>query len=363
MLHVKQLVCILIVCQMPCWGIRNNLDLAFYYNKLEVDLNNMLLNFVRGFRWGMVFVLYLVSAGCEIPLGDAVEQLVNEDGSPTAEARVPGLLKFSDGFELGNSGNSQDIYRTNGSRWTTPQIANASQQTSNEVVPTNTIAKAGDYSLEILAYATLQADTISRAAIQKDGLRAYASDRITIEAYYFIEGHSPLQGVTLLDLECSSCWDPKVPNNHQPGIRILVTEGNVPVIERGKIGFGYQYLQGGVEQAPRPLPHQQWFKLTLVLDLSPLEEGRAQLWIDDEQAIDARGINMPSQKIFEEIYSQQSIDFELSQPVFYEFLQVGATTNESGNLVHMYMDEVSFVVESGAAGDLGTIIGLTEVTE
>jgi len=78
-------------------------------------------------------------------------------------------------------------------------------------------------------------NTLSKADIEKGGFAAPVGSTVRITAKIYIATEEPLVNVLLLDLECCSCWDPDVPDNQCPGIRLMLKEDDYLAIERGKI--------------------------------------------------------------------------------------------------------------------------------
>ena len=117
------------------------------------------------------------------------------------------------------------------------------------------------------------------------------------------------------------------------------------VVERGKIGLRGESLR----QNSFHFPRDRWVELKWVLDLSPTEDGRAELYLDGQQILAASGINMPNADIFAQLGEENGIDFTLQEPVYYERIQVGVTANSGVDSVHLFVDDVSVVVSSGTA--------------
>ncbi|MFQ5640248.1 MAG: hypothetical protein ACE5IR_19890 [bacterium] len=253
------------------------------------------------------------------------------------------ILLFQDGFET-SDGVFSSLFVEDGSRWSNLQLVNPFAGPENQVVLSSTKVHSGCYALEIVCHPS--DSIVSKADLEKYGFRLYAGDRVTISAWFYIEGLQNLQSVFLIDLECIDCWDPSVPDNPAPGMRLMFSGGDdYLVVERGKIGLRGESLR----QSSFHFPRNRWVELKWILDLSPNEDGKTELYLDGQQILAASGINMPNADIFARIAEENGIDFQLQEPVYYERLQVGVTANSGEDSVHIFLDDVSIGVISGGA--------------
>ena len=91
----------------------------------------------------------------------------------------------------------------------------------------------GEQALRVLAKASNA--TPSNAAIEKGGFVVPEGSTVLLTASPYIATEGDIENLLLLDLECCSCWDPRVPDNQCPGIRLMVKGDGCLSIERGKI--------------------------------------------------------------------------------------------------------------------------------
>lgn len=236
---------------------------------------------------------------------------------------------FQDGFE-NTRGNINALFPNDGSRWSNLQIDHPSAA-NNEIAISTSQFSEGQSSLYILSRAS--DNSLSKADIEKGGFQAGRGQIVTIEADFYIDSDENIADLLLIDLECCSCWDPSVPNNQCPGIRLMMSGGNDNLsIERGKI------LEPTIQQTSFRFPRRQWVRVVWQLDLSDDDSGRNQLFINDQQAISVDGVNMPNPVTFRQAFEDQGMKFTLQTPVFYERVQIGATANPTAIDIPMYVD-------------------------
>ena len=253
------------------------------------------------------------------------------DETPIAES-----FSFSDGFE-GVDGDFDALFPDDNSRWTKVQLVDSTSG-ENRINLTNEQAFEGDYSLSILSVGS--DDILSKNDLEKGGLSLAEGQTVTIGAHFYLESEANIENLLLLDVECCSCWDPSVPDNQCPGIRLMLSNGDVGdylFIERGKIGLET------LEQGEVVFPRNEWVEVRWIMQLSSNENGTNQLFINGTLAIDEIGGNMPNERVFKDIFAAENIDFELQTPVIYERLQIGATANPTEHEIQLYVDD--FLVE------------------
>ncbi len=244
-------------------------------------------------------------------------------------------FEFSDGFET-SSDNFFSLFPNDGSRWTGTQLVNPSGSV-NTLELSTARASEGGQSLRI---DVKQSNAIlSKADIEKSGFRAAENSRVVIEADFYIDSDVNLENLLLIDLECCSCWDPSVPDNQCPGIRLAMTGGNDYLsIERGKIAGTT------IGQAAFQFPRNEWVNIRWQMQLSNENDGSNQLFINDQQVISENGMNLPNAEIFKSIFAEEGIDFQLQEPVYYERIQLGATANpDAGDLI-LYVDNFTISI-------------------
>ncbi len=256
-----------------------------------------------------------------------------DDDTPAGRIDVPvGITDFFDGFET-NETNLNQLFPEDGSRWTKLQQDNPDGN-ANVVELSTTLAAAGEQSLSLFAYGSL--NPLSKMDIEKGGFAAVAGQTVIIEADFFIESDENLTDLLLVDFECCSCWDPDVPDNKCPGVRLMMSGGNDFLsIERGKIGGAT------LVQTEMAFPRSEWVNVSWEMTLSAEEtEGSNILRLNGTEVLRATGMNMPNAMVFAESAASNNIDFTLQEPVFYERLQVGATANPTSADVQLYVDNV-----------------------
>lgn len=260
----------------------------------------------------------------------------NEEERPTSDNFL-----FEDGFETQN-GQLDELFPSNGSRWSTIQQTNPSSAT-NEIAIDNSEFTEGQNSLHIIAK---QSDAqLSKIDIEKNGLKIRSGDIITIKADFYISGTQPLENLLLIDLECCSCWDPNVGDNYGsenqcPGVRLMMSgEDDYLSIERGKISGTT------IQQSDVAFPRNQWVTVEWEMTLSDNDNGQNKLTIDGIEVINLNAMNMPNARIFRDVFANEGIEFNLQEPAFYERVQIGATANPTAENVELFVDNFSIRVE------------------
>lgn len=260
--------------------------------------------------------------------------LINGCGSDDDNSAPTTSFEFEDGFE--NATEPADLIVGDGSRWTNIQMVNPNNGT-NEITIGTDIANTGDNALRILAKPS--DDILSKMDIEKGGLSAPAGSTVTIEADFYINSTENLRDLLLIDLECCSCWDPNVPDNQCPGVRLMLAgENEYLSIERGKI------IGTTISQSNFPFPKQQWVNVIWEMTLSPESDGMNKLMINGQEVISTSGMNMPNPEMFRSVFADNGIDFELQQPLFYERVQVGATANPTDHEITLYVDNFKLTI-------------------
>lgn len=265
-------------------------------------------------------------------LWSAIACSSDDDAAP--EAPLPTDFSFSDGFETDGQPISA-LLPSDGSRWTSVQLVNP-VDTANELSLATSPVRSGEQSLRVLAKAS--AATLSKAGIEKAGFGAPAGSTVTIRASFYIDSEADLEDLFLLDLECCSCWDPTVPDNQCPGVRLTLKRGDYLAIERGKI------LGSTLRQTVAPVPRGTWFELEWEMTLSPDADGANTLRLDGMEVLSAATANMPNADTLREAFARSGVDFTLQEPVRYERFQIGATANSTVHDVVLYVDDVELVV-------------------
>ena len=248
---------------------------------------------------------------------------------------------FEDGFETQNN-LLDELFPSNGNRWSTIQQTDPTN-TTNEISISNTEFNEGQNSLRVLAY---QSDSdLSKVDIEKNGLNIISGNKVTIKADFYIVGTESIENLLLLDLECCSCWDPTVGDNYGsenqcPGVRLMMSGGNDYLsIERGKISGTT------MQQTDFAFPRNQWVTVQWEMTMSDNENGLNRLIINETEVINQTGMNMPNAQVFTDVFLNQSIDFTLQEPTFYERVQIGATANPTAGNIELFVDDFSIKVE------------------
>lgn len=241
---------------------------------------------------------------------------------------------FSDGFETEEE-RFAELFPDDKSRWSNVQLADPTSGRNTIELEAGTVF-SGDHALRI--YASASDDLLSKADIEKGGLKAPEGSTVQIAFYVYIGSVAELENLLLADLECCSCWDPSVPDNQCPGIRLLLKRDDYLAIERGKI------LATTLEQREARLPRNEWVRIDWELSLSQNDDGYNRLSINGEEAIAIGGRNMPNAQTFAEEFARADIDFALREPVVYERFQVGATANPTEHDLTLFVDDVSIAI-------------------
>jgi hypothetical protein len=251
------------------------------------------------------------------------------------QAPSPQQFSFSDGFE-GNEGDFNALFPQDGSRWSNIQLVNPANK-ENNIGLTNETVSEGQYALSLFSVGS--DETLSKIDLEKGGLAIFEGQTVSITANFYIESDENLQGLLLVDLECCECWDPRVPDNQCPGVRLMMSGGNDFLsIERGKIGLET------LVQDQVAFPRNEWVEIQWVMKLSPNVNGNNQLYVNGQLVIDEINSNMPNEDVFEGIFAEKGIDFQLQTPVFYERVQIGATANPTTADIPIYIDGFSLQV-------------------
>ena len=251
----------------------------------------------------------------------------NEEAGGTFDQEV---IVFEDGFESENS-DLTDLFPSDESRWTNIQIVNPENQI-NELLLESQIVLSGNNALKILS--NKSGEILSKVDIEKGGFSIPVGSQLFIEANFFIATEEKIKNLFLIDLECCSCWDPGVPDNQCPGIRLIMGgEDDYLSIERGKI------LNPTIRQTKRPFPRNEWVNVRWEMTLSQGDDGANSLFINGEEVISEPGVNMPNGEVFRDEFARNGITFQLQEPLFYERVQVRATANASSTDVLMYLDD------------------------
>jgi hypothetical protein len=237
--------------------------------------------------------------------------------------------EFRDGFEASTF---QNLFPEDGARWTNVQIVDPDSG-QNRLELDSTRFSEGNKSLRVLAMPS--GNILSKAGIEKSGFEAGRNNRILIRADFFLSEEGSLANVFLLDLECCACWDPAVPDNQCPGVRLMLDEtGEFIHLERGKIGLPT------LTQFQLPMPRNEWVRLEWEMTLSDESPGQNTIRLNGEVALSESGINLPSQTVFDSLFSAEGIDFSLQEPLQYHRFQIGVTANPSSESSEIWVDNV-----------------------
>lgn len=241
---------------------------------------------------------------------------------------------FEDGFE--STGNDLfELFPNDGSRWNNIQQVDPDSG-ENEIDIESTVIYEGNNSLRI--YAEKSDNTLSKADIEKSGFSAQEGSTVRIEANFYIASTDNIENLFLIDLECCSCWDPTVPHNQCPGIRLMMKDNDYLSIERGKI------LSSNIVQSVVAFPRNEWVNVVLEMKLSQNNDGINKLLINNQEVISESGMNMPNASLFETEFADNGIDFELQEPLFYERFQIGVTANPTQYGIELFVDDVKFEI-------------------
>lgn len=243
--------------------------------------------------------------------------------------------RFEDGFEAAN-GDISELFPSDNSRWSNIQQVDP-MNGANVITINREIVNEGTGSLKIVAKAS--DEQLSKMDIEKNGFAAPTGSTVRIEADFYINSTENIRDLLLIDLECCSCWDPMVANNQCPGVRLMMSGGNdYLAIERGKI------LGSTLAQSSIAFPRKQWVNVVWEMKLSPDDDGENKLFIDGREAVVAQAMNVPNAALFAAEAASQGIEFQLQEPVVYERIQIGATTNPTIFDIEMYIDNFKITI-------------------
>ncbi|ADR21089.1 hypothetical protein MATR_12810 [Marivirga tractuosa] len=257
----------------------------------------------------------------------------NDDNtSPELENEIDYI--FEDGFET-RENDLLELFPDNGSRWSNLQLVDP-ESGENKIDIESNITNEGNNSLRI--YAAASDNTLSKADIEKSGFRAPEGSTVIIRANFYIASTNNIENLLLIDLECCSCWDPDVPDNQCPGIRLMMKDNDHLSIERGKI------LNSTIVQSEVAFPRNEWVNVVWELELSQNSDGINKLFINNHEVISESGINMPNASLFKTEFANNGIDFELQEPLFYERFQIGATANPTPFSIELFIDDAKIEI-------------------
>jgi len=242
---------------------------------------------------------------------------------------------FEDGFETSRNELSE-LFPNDNSRWTNIQLVDPENGNNEINLETSTIL-SGSSSLRI--YAEASDNVLSKADIEKGGFSAPEGSTIKITANFYIASTANIENLLLIDLECCSCWDPEVPDNQCPGIRLMMKENGFLSIERGKI------LGSTIVQSTVAFPRNEWVNVVWELALSSENDGMNKLYLNGQEVISESGMNMPNADIFRAEFAKNGIDFELQEPLYYERFQIGATANPTKHNIELFIDDVKLEIK------------------
>jgi len=249
---------------------------------------------------------------------------------------TPSSFVFEDSFESANNELS-DLLPTDLSRWTNIQQVDPVGATNQISVVSDPVSD-GASALQIVSNPS---NTIlSKIDIEKAGFQAFSGDVVTIKADFYIATENPITDLFLIDLECCSCWDESSGADNQcPGVRLQISGDGFLSIERGKIS------DTTISQNQVSFPRNQWVTVEWQIQLSDQPDGVNSLKLNNTEVISSTGMNLPNADIFRDLFAEESIDFNLQQPVFYERVQIGATANPTAGLITLYVDNFSIRVK------------------
>ena len=274
-------------------------------------------------------LLHLLALGAITLLGCAEEET-------PVPAETPLPFAFSDGFESANN-DLDDLFPADGSRWSNLQRESPGAE-ENTITLDDVIRSEGQRALKLTAAPS--GATVSKMNIEKAGFFAPVGSLVEIRGDFYISSAGNLENLFLIDLECCSCWDPGVPNNQCPGVRLKLSDPQgYPSIERGKI------LGRTLSHTGFPFPKDEWVRVVWRMRLSPNGEGENVLEINDRVVLDTRGKNLPNADEFRAEFAANDINFTLGDPLGYERIQIGATANSSNDAVGVWVDDFSLTIE------------------
>jgi len=261
-------------------------------------------------------------------------QACGNDDNTDSESEITFL--FEDGFEV--SGDQvDDLILPDNSRWSTIQMVNPNGGENSIEINTDIVSEGVN---SIRLFSNKSDEILSKIDIEKGGFLAPVGSTVKITADFYLNTDENIANLFLMDLECCSCWDPTVPDNQCPGIRLMMSGGNDFLsIERGKI------LGTTIRQTDFPFPRKQWVNVQWELVLSQEANGLNRLIIDGTEVISSTGANMPNAQAFRDEFAMFGLDFSLQDPLFYERIQIGATANPTLADIELFVDAFSISIE------------------
>lgn len=200
-------------------------------------------------------------------------------------------------------------------------------------------AHKGHQSLKMFAEGT-RGGKLSKSSIIRDGFFFKQGQRVKISTWFFIPSGQSLKHITLLDLECTTCWSKfNLFANQSPGVRLQISDDSgVIYVERGKIGYrNKSFTQSRGQEVS--LPKDRWTRIDWVLDLAIGDAGLTEVFIDGELIISGRGTNMPDPAVF------LKVGVILNKPTRYDNIEFGISANSQPTDVLIYMDDIIVTAE------------------
>jgi len=238
-------------------------------------------------------------------------------------------------YDFNGVNSAQHLFPTTSEGWTNRQITKS--RNALEIVPDSDL---GQNVLAIHAISSSSSSDVSKASLIREGFRVGEGDRIVVEAQMKFEKAPQIGGVYFMDLECQDCWPKDSPHaNKSPGIRLAFADNKGTLaIDRGKIGYRKEPLQSGRSQFGK-IPTNEWISIRWVIDLSQHQNsGRAQVFVNDIKAMDAKGITLPNGEHFEKI----GVPLTSST---YNYLEIGATANQSKRTQKIHISHVKISLD------------------
>jgi len=183
----------------------------------------------------------------------------------------------------------------------------------------------GELGFVAKATAEGKGQRVGKAYLTRDMQQALQGDRIEASMLVYVPYLQPRSGsVYLMDVECRDCG-----YSEKPGLRVLIDSDGFLRVNRSKLGIAQDL---GPTPAGR-VPFGRVFRLTLIVELGGELDGRTQVFIDEEVAIDEVGVNMPLTHVAE----QFGVSLTAER---FDYVQFGVTANSRSDAVTVFFDDV-----------------------
>ena len=161
---------------------------------------------------------------------------------------------------------------------------------------------------------------VPKAALVARPAKFAPGSRLEVALDVMIPVGTSLNSIHLIDVECATCG-----SDTNPGIRVYLRHGQLR-IDRAKIGEADAWTN---ENAPK-LSAGAWHRVRAVVTLGRGKQGRAQVFLDGAEVLDATGSTI--------------VETGWGSSAGADRVQIGVTANSNARAVTAYFDNVEIRV-------------------